>query len=76
MVTVVWVVGLERMVFGGNCAIECGSGTEYVGWQLCCGLWVLNRLCWMVTVLWCVGLEQIVLSGFCALGFGSGTDFV
>jgi hypothetical protein len=29
MVTVLWGVGLERIVLDGNCAVECGPGTDY-----------------------------------------------
>jgi hypothetical protein len=32
MVTVLWGVGLERIVLDGNCAVGCGSGTDCVGW--------------------------------------------
>jgi hypothetical protein len=34
MVTVLWAVGLERIVvLDGNCAVGCGSGTDCcVGW--------------------------------------------
>jgi hypothetical protein len=31
MVTVLWGVGLERFVLGGNCVVGCGSGTDVVG---------------------------------------------
>jgi hypothetical protein len=31
MVTVLKGVGLERIVLDGNCAVECGSGTDCVG---------------------------------------------
>jgi hypothetical protein len=60
MVTVLFAVGMERIVLGGNC----------------CGVWVWNGLCWMVTVLLGVGLERIVLDGNFAVGCGSGTDCV
>jgi hypothetical protein len=32
MVNVLWGVGLERIVLDGNCAVGCGSGTDFVGW--------------------------------------------
>jgi hypothetical protein len=32
MVTVLWGVGLERIVLDGNCTVGCGSGTDCVGW--------------------------------------------
>jgi hypothetical protein len=31
MITVLWGVGLERIVLGGNCVVGCGSGTDCVG---------------------------------------------
>ena len=57
MVTVLWAVGLERLVLDGNCAVGCG-------------LWAWNGLCWMVTVLYAVGLERLVLDGNFAVGCG------
>jgi hypothetical protein len=32
MITVLWGVGLERIVLDDNCAVGCGSGTDCVGW--------------------------------------------
>jgi hypothetical protein len=32
MVTVLWVVGLKRILLDGNCAVGYGSGTDCVGW--------------------------------------------
>jgi hypothetical protein len=28
---VLWGVGLERIVLEGNCAVGCGSGTDWLG---------------------------------------------
>jgi hypothetical protein len=51
MENVLWGVSMERIVLDGNCAVGWGSGTDCVGWKLCCRVWVWNGLCWMVTVL-------------------------
>jgi hypothetical protein len=29
---VLWGVGLEWILLGGNYAVGCGSGTDFVGW--------------------------------------------
>jgi hypothetical protein len=29
---VLWGVGLERIVMGGNCDVGCGTGTDCDGW--------------------------------------------
>jgi hypothetical protein len=29
---VLWGVGLERIVLGGNSVVECGTGTDFGGW--------------------------------------------
>jgi hypothetical protein len=42
MVTVLEVVGLERIVLDGKCAVECMSGTDCVGCQMCCSVWAWN----------------------------------
>jgi hypothetical protein len=57
---VLWGVGLERIVLGGNCCVVC----------------VWKKYCLVLTVLWCVGLERIVLDGNCAVRCGYGTDCV
>jgi hypothetical protein len=32
MVTVLWGVGMERIVLDGNCVVGCGFRTDCVGW--------------------------------------------
>jgi hypothetical protein len=32
MVTVLWVMGLERIVLDGNFAVGCGFEMDFVGW--------------------------------------------
>jgi hypothetical protein len=50
------------VVLDGNCAVGCGSGTDFcVGWQLCCSVWVWNGI--------------VVLDGNCAVGCGSRTVY-
>ena len=90
MVTVLYAVGLARIVLDQNCAVGCGSETDCVGWysavgcgygtdcvgcSLCCRVWDWNGLCCMVTVLLSVGIERILLDGNCAIGFETGRDF-
>jgi hypothetical protein len=75
VVTDSYGVGLEMIVLFDNCAVGCGSGTDCVGWSICCRLCFWNGLCWKLTLLYGVVLERIVLDVNCAVGSGSGTDF-
>ena len=67
---------LERILLDGNCAVGCGTGTDCVGWYLCCRVWVWNGFFWMVTVLKGLGLERIVLDGNSAVSCGSEMDCI
>jgi hypothetical protein len=52
----------DLFVFGGNCAVGCGAGNDW----LCC----------RVSVFWAPGLEKLVrLDRKCAVGCGCATDW-